>query len=132
LVVVVVGDEVFDRVLGKERTKLLEKLRRERLVVSEHECGALCPLDDARNRERFAAARDSQQHLIFGAVVQPSDKRINRRRLIPFWSIFRTKFEAHVYILCNPVNPVKNDRQLCELIDGFGGGRSQFWWKRGV
>ena len=86
-------------------------------------------LDDARNRERLAAAGNSQQHLIFGAIVQRFDKRLDCRRLIPFWSIFLMKFETHntdllgflkriySYILCNPVNPVKNDLEGSKLAD---------------
>ena len=79
LIVVVIGDEVFDRVLGKERAELLIKLRRECLVVCEHERGALRAFDDAGDRERLAAAGDAEQHLIFGAVVQPFDERLDRR-----------------------------------------------------
>ena len=37
LVVVVVADEVLDRVLGKEPAELLEELRGERLVVDHHQ-----------------------------------------------------------------------------------------------
>src|SRR5262249_50631682 len=38
LVVIVVTDEVFDGVRRKERLEFLIKLRRERLVVRQHEC----------------------------------------------------------------------------------------------
>ena len=41
LVVVVVGDEVLDRVVGEERAELVAQLRGERLVVREHERRAL-------------------------------------------------------------------------------------------
>jgi hypothetical protein len=49
LVVVVVGDEVLDGVVGEERLELAVELRGEGLVVGEHEQGR--PLD-ARSRWR--------------------------------------------------------------------------------
>ena len=45
LVVVVVGDEVLDRVVREELAELVAELRGERLVVGDHERG---PLRSAR------------------------------------------------------------------------------------
>src|SRR6185295_19946106 len=120
LVVDVIRDEVLDRVLREERAKLLKELRGERFIVREHERRALHALDDASDRESFAAARDAEQLLIFGAVVQAPDERIDGGRLITLGLIFRSKLE-HLYILVNPVSPVKNGCGLRELADGFGG-----------
>ena len=61
LVVVVVGDEVLDRVVGEERAELVAELRRERLVVGQDERRALQLLDDAGHRHRLAGAGGAQQ-----------------------------------------------------------------------
>jgi hypothetical protein len=131
LVVVVIGDEILDRVLGKETAKFLKELGGERLVVRKHERRTLRVLDDARDRERLAAAGDSQQHLVFGAVVEPFDKCIDRRRLITLRLVFRMKFETHGNINSNSRHKKAQNRfLLCALcaflrldgFDGFGGG----------
>ena len=54
LVVVVVGDEVLDRVLGEELAELVAELRGERLVVSDHQGRPLDALDRRGHRERLA------------------------------------------------------------------------------
>jgi hypothetical protein len=56
LVVVVVGDEVLDGVLGEELAELVAELGRQRLVVRDHERGPLHALDDPGHRERLARA----------------------------------------------------------------------------
>ena len=64
--------------------------------MCEHEGRALRALDNACDGERFAAARDTEQHLIFGAVVQAFNEGFDRRRLITLGLIIRMKFKAHV------------------------------------
>ena len=64
LVVVVEADEVFYRVVRKELAKLLEKLRRQGLVVRNDEGWHLHPLDDIRHGEGFARAGDAEEHLL--------------------------------------------------------------------
>ncbi len=61
LVVVVVGDEVLHRVLGEVGAELVAELRRERLVVGDHERGPLDRLDHARDRHRLARAGRTEQ-----------------------------------------------------------------------
>ena len=61
LVVVVVGDEVLDRVVGEEGAELVAQLRGQRLVVGEHERGLLHALDDPRHRHRLARAGGAEQ-----------------------------------------------------------------------
>ena len=50
LVVVVVADEVLDRVVGEELLELAVELGRERLVVREHQRRLLDLLDHVRHR----------------------------------------------------------------------------------
>ena len=63
LVVVVVRDEVLDRVVREELAELVAELRRQRLVVRDHERGPLDLLDRERHRGRLARAGDAEQRL---------------------------------------------------------------------
>ena len=69
LVVVVVGDEVLDRVLGEELAELVAELRRERLVVGDHERRRCSLLDDPRHRRRLAGAGRAEQRLVAVAAM---------------------------------------------------------------
>ena len=61
LVVVVVRDEVLDRVVGEERPELVAELGGQRLVVRHDERRALDALDDARHRHRLAGTGGAQE-----------------------------------------------------------------------
>ena len=73
LVVVVVGDEVLDRVRGEELAELVAELRGERLVVRDHERRALQLLDDPGHRRRLAGAGGAEQGLV--ALARPEGTR---------------------------------------------------------
>ena len=68
LVVVVVGHEIFDGVVGEEPFELPIKLRCECLVRGEDNGGALCFLDHLGHGECLTRARCPQQHLIAFAL----------------------------------------------------------------
>ncbi len=82
LVVVVVGHEVLDRVVGEERAELVAQLRGERLVVRDHERRALHRLDHAGHRHRLAGARRAEQRLEALAVLDALGERGDRLRLV--------------------------------------------------
>src|SRR6201989_2823925 len=63
LVVVVIGDEVVDLVLGEELAELVAELRAERLVVGDDERGTLALGDRRRHREGLAGAGGAEQGL---------------------------------------------------------------------
>ena len=63
LVVVVVADEVLDRVLGEELAELVAELGGQRLVVRDHQRRALDSLDRRRHREGLARAGRAEQGL---------------------------------------------------------------------
>ena len=70
LVVVVVGDEVLDRVRGEELLELVAELRGERLVVADHERRAADLLDDPGHRRGLARSRRAEQRLVALACVE--------------------------------------------------------------
>ena len=82
LVVVVVGDEVLDRVRREELAELVAELSGERLVVGDHERGPLDLLDDPRHRRGLAGAGGAEQGLVALARAQPARERFDRLRLV--------------------------------------------------
>ena len=64
LIIIVVGDEIFDRVVGEEALELAVELRGERLVGRQDQRRALRRLDDFGHREGLARAGDAEQHLV--------------------------------------------------------------------
>src|SRR5207248_3416568 len=93
LVVVVVGDEVLDRVLREELAELVAELRRQRLVVGDHESRPLHLLDRERHRGRLARARDPEQRLEPLAGGESLSETIPSLRLIGYWRICRVDLE---------------------------------------
>src|SRR4051812_15103673 len=82
LVVVVVGDEVLDRVVGEELPDLAAELGRQRLVVGEHERGLLDLLDRETHRGGLARAGDAEQRLEALAPAEALGKLRDRLRLV--------------------------------------------------
>ena len=82
LVVVVVGDEVLDRVLREELPELAVQLRGQRLVGRQHERRALDLLDHVGDREGLAGAGDAEQRLVREAVADALDQLGDRLRLV--------------------------------------------------
>ena len=89
LVIIVVGDEIFDRVVGKEALELAVELRRERLVGREDQRRALGRLDHLRHGEGLARAGDAEQHLVALVGVDALDQLLDRLRLVALGRVFR-------------------------------------------
>ena len=82
LVVVVVGDEVLDRVVGEEALELTVELRRQRLVGREDEGRALGAIDHLRHGEGLARAGDAEQHLVALMLIDALDQLGDGGRLV--------------------------------------------------
>src|SRR3989344_7070938 len=81
-IVIVVGDEIMNRVLGEEFAIFLGELGRERLVVREHQGGLIELRDDIRDREGLSRPRNPEQSLVSKSLLKTFRQRGNRRRLI--------------------------------------------------
>ena len=82
LVVVVVGDEVLDRVVGEELAELVAELRGQRLVVGDHERRPADLLDDPGHRRRLAGAGRAQERLVALSGRDRRRQRLDRLRLV--------------------------------------------------
>ena len=95
LVVVVIGDEIFDRIVRKEVLELVVKLRRQRLVMRHHQRWTVHRLDHLRHGERLARPGDAEQNLVLLAVIKPAGQRLDGGRLIALRFVAGNKFEIH-------------------------------------
>ncbi len=77
LVVVVVGDEVFDGAIREEVLELRVELSRQSLVVGHYQRRALQPGDDVGDGERLARPGGAQQHLVLGAALEAGDELLD-------------------------------------------------------
>ena len=82
LVVVVVGDEVLDRVVGEELAQLVGELRRERLVGLEHQHGPLDLLGDPGHGRGLAGAGRAEEDDVLDAALDPLGDLLDGRRLV--------------------------------------------------
>ena len=71
LVVVVVGDEVLDRVVGEQLAQLVGELRGQRLVGLHHQHRALHLLGHPGDRGGLAGAGGAEQHDVLLAALDP-------------------------------------------------------------
>ena len=94
LVVVVVGDEVLDRVVREELAELAAELRRQGLVVGEHERGPLDLLDHEPHRGRLARAGDAEQRLEALAGLDALGQRGDRLGLVGHGRVGRVELEG--------------------------------------
>jgi hypothetical protein len=97
LVVIVVADEVLDRVLRKEAFHLAVELRGERFVVRDDERRHAQPRDRVRDREGLPRARDAEKRLEFLAGLDVGDEARDRLGLITRRQVLRLEIEqGHV------------------------------------
>ena len=82
LVVVVVGDEIFDRVVGEERLELAVELRGQRLVRRQDQRRALRRLDHLGHGEGFARSRHAKKNLRAVVALDAFDQFADRLGLV--------------------------------------------------
>ena len=111
LIVVVVGDEVLHGVFREELPELLAQLGRQRLVVGQHQRGAVHLFDDLGHGVRLAGAGDALEHLLPQAVLQPLRQLLDGLGLIAGGAVFRNNFEirhdALPYLCKNPLSAME-------------------------
>ena len=82
LVIVVVGDEILDRIVREKAFHLAVKLGGQGLVRRQDQGRALHLLDHMGDGEGLSRAGDTQQHLIHLIVLDAGDQFRDRLRLI--------------------------------------------------
>ena len=82
LVIIVIRDEILDRILGKELAKFRIKLRCERLVRRHNQRWPAQARDHMRHGVSLTGAGHPEQGLIFEPVFDALDQFDDRLRLI--------------------------------------------------
>ena len=93
LVIIIVTDEEFDRIVGEEALELAVELRREDLVGGHHQRRALKLLDHLGHGEGLARSGDAEQDLAFLAVERGLGQLLDRGRLVAGGLIFGDQLE---------------------------------------
>ena len=88
LVVVVVGDKVFNGVIREKLLELRAKLRGKGLVVRQHQRWLLNAFDHLCHCKGFSAAGNAEQRLLLKAQLNSSGKRVYSLGLVAGGSIF--------------------------------------------
>ena len=83
LVVVVVGDKVFHRIVGKELLELRAQLRGQGFVVGQHKGGTLDLLNDLGHGKGFAGAGHPQKGLFVQSQLHALGQAGDGLGLIP-------------------------------------------------
>ena len=110
LVVVVIRDEILDRVLREEALELAIELGGERLVRREHEGRALRRLDHLGHGEGLARAGDAEQHLVALMRVHLGDELGDGRGLIALWRKLGLDVEGHAaFALLGTGRPMRHE-----------------------
>ena len=82
LIVVIVRNEIFHGVIREEFTEFRAELRRQSLVMGQHQGGAIDLLDDVGHGKGFARAGDAEQHLLIVALQHAVRQLLNGLRLV--------------------------------------------------
>ncbi len=94
LIVIVIGDEELDRVVGKELAELGAKLCRKGLIVCEDEGGTVAFCADVCHCKGLTRARNAEEGLHTVAAVDAVDELLDRLGLIACGLIFRYESKA--------------------------------------
>ena len=96
LVIVVVADEVFDRVVREELAKLAVQLRRQRLVGRKDYRRTPQPRNHVGHREGLARAGHPQQRLEHLAIAHALSQLLDRLRLVAGRRIRHEQLERRI------------------------------------
>ena len=93
LVIIVIADEVFDRVFGEKLLEFTAKLRGKRFIVRQHKRRTVDARDHICHRESLARSGDAKEHLFVQAVFHPCNELFDRLGLIARGLIGRYQFK---------------------------------------
>ena len=133
LIVIVVGDEVFDGVVGEEALELAVELRRQRLVGREDQGRPVGGGDHLGHGEGLARAGDAEQHLVALLALHAIDEFGDGRGLVALGLVLRTQLERDAaFRFVGPGRAMRHPglgletrvAGLQELLEHLGRGRS--------
>ena len=105
LIIIVIRNKIFHRILREEGLQLTRQLCRQRLIMRNHQRRLAHLIDYLRNRIRLARARCTQQHLRAQALLHALRQLGNRLRLVAGRLKRSLNFKIHVH------HQLKNKKQ---------------------
>ncbi len=96
LIVIVIGNEKLDRVVGEKALELSIQLCGQRFVVRNDERGFVDLRDHIGNGESLSAAGHTEKSLKAIASLHALDQLTNRLRLIAGWFVFGNELEFSI------------------------------------
>ena len=93
LIIIIVGNKVFHRVVGEEFLEFTVQLGRQRFVVGQHQGGTVQLLYDIGHGEGLSRSRDAKQRLGTVSLPEAIHQGLDGLRLIPGRRIFRYQFK---------------------------------------
>ena len=121
LVVIVIGHEIFHRIMRKERFHLAVKLGREGLVRRQDQCRAIQFLDDMGHRKCLARPGNAEQHLVFFMGPNPFEQFRDGMRLVARRRVIRHDLERNAVIRCRQARAVGEGGVHAPNMAWFGG-----------
>lgn len=95
LIIIVIGDEIFHRIVGEEVFEFGIELRRQRLVRRKDDGRALRRLDHLGHGEGLARTGDAEQHLAALAGIDAFHEVGNCGRLVTGWLVLRVHADGN-------------------------------------
>ena len=97
LIIIVIRNKIFHRILREERLQLTRQLCSQRLIMRNHQSRLAHLIDYLRNRIRLARTRCAQQHLRAQALLHALRQLGNRLRLVACGLKRSLNFKIHVH-----------------------------------
>ena len=107
LVVIVIGYEVFHRVVGEKLLELCTQLSRQSLIVCQNQRGPLGLLNHFGHGKGLAGTGNAQQNLLLQAVLNSFCQRGNCLRLITGRPVFRNNFKFRHAVLLSRLTGIR-------------------------
>ena len=83
LVVIVVGDKIFNRIIWEKLPQFIAQLRRQGLVVGQHQGGPSRASNHIGDRKSLARARGTKQSLVTLSRIKAVDHGLDGGGLVP-------------------------------------------------
>ncbi len=98
LVVVVIADEILDRVGGEKRFEFVIELGGQRFVVRQHQRGPAGFFDHLGHGVGFSGAGDAEQDLMLFAIQNAAEELIDGCGLVAARAIIDRQMERHIFL----------------------------------
>ena len=98
---IILGHKILHRIVGEEFLEFPVQLRRQRLIMRQHQRRLVQSLNHIRHRKRLAGTCNAQKRLKLVSLPESLHQRLNGLGLIAGRLVLRYQFEM-IHRLCSP------------------------------